>query len=290
MSFFTRQFVTTEKGLFKLISHYTRHRVGAIIDYCAEHNATKESAMDYLGNMSRLFQTYPMMTHTISPTAVGMDFRAFHDVLLIASGYNCACVVNADDKQHALKRTVDVFVDKAVVDCRFDTIDIFKTYQMDHKGVLEHLQEDLVRFRTLNLNHNIKLVRDTPLHWCATASRGIAQDNTDTDYDRGVRILLNHAEANKRTSKVIFATHNDASIDLFANSKLTNVSHVVLMGMEAHLRFDDPEYTINRSVQVPFCPTYRTYWTQRTHHAFTPHTTHGYLEDIKEQVHYSINF
>ena len=58
---------------------------------------------------------------------------------------------------------------------------------------------------------------------------------------------------------VIFATHNQKSIDIFQENTQQNLFHAVLMGMDQHLRLDNENYKINRMVHIPFGPIHKTY-------------------------------
>ena len=125
---------------------------------------------------------------------------------------------------------------------------------MYRKDAMEKLMEDIEGFKKCNLVHNIKLVRGAYL---LTDDRFVVHDTkeqTDLAYNNAVKMLLKIAKDNDKMN-VIFATHNNGSIDLIKDTCGPNMFHAFLMGMEPSGILDTK---INKMVHIPFGPIHMT--------------------------------
>lgn len=255
MNYFTR-YVTSEKRLLEKIKQYTAQNVTPILDYAVEHNDTKASVEAFVKKKIELVQRFPLSAHSLKLSSLGLHYKHFMEVMNHYGRNGCTCLLDAED--YLIQETIDLQANKAIVNLPGKN-SIFKTYQMYRKDSMEHLLEDIEMFRTLDITHNIKLVRGA--YTLQDKKYGIihhTKADTDANYNDAVRMLLNTAAMNPKMN-VIFATHNKDSIDLFYDNKNKNFYHAVLMGMDHHLQLDNPNYTINRMVHVPFGPLHRTY-------------------------------
>lgn len=240
------------------INHYECRGVTPIIDYAVEHNTTRAMIDEYVRTKSFLVREYPQALHSVKLSSVGMNYDAFDELLKACTRSAATCVIDAEND--AVQNTVELFANMGMMNPVHRETDIFKTYQMYRKDSMERLLEDMEMFRITETKHCIKLVRGAYL--LRDKRHGVlfdTKEETDQNYDRAARMLLEHARRNEDKVAVMFATHNPKSIDLIQTCSLPNASHAVLMGMDQHLRFTDPSYRINRVVHLPFGPYSRTY-------------------------------
>lgn len=257
MNLFTK-YVVSNDGLRRRVANYVAKGVTPIIDYAVEHNHSTRMIDDYVGTKSLAIQKYPHAMHSLKPSAMGMKYDTFDALVQVTVEHKSACVIDAED--YGLHETIDMFANMAKMNDRYNHIDIYKTYQMYRTDSMEHLLQDIEMFRTTNVKHCVKLVRGAYTH--KDRKHNIlwnTKEETDENYNRAAKMMLEYAKSNEEKVRVMFATHNPKSIDTFATSALPNVSHATLMGMDKHLRFGDPSYKVNRVVHVPFGPYSRTY-------------------------------
>ena len=257
MNLFTK-YVVSNDGLRQRIANYVARGVTPIIDYAVEHNHSTFMIDDYVRTKALVIQKYPHDIHSLKPSALGMNYDTFDALVQVIAEHNSACVIDAED--YGIQGTIDLFANMAKMNASYNHVEIYKTYQMYRKDSMEHLLEDMEMFRTTNVKHCVKLVRGAYMH--KDTKYNILFDTkkeTDENYNRATKMMLEYAKSNEEQVRVMFATHNPKSIDTFATSTLPNVSHATLMGMDKHLRFGDPSYKVNRVVHVPFGPYSRTY-------------------------------
>ena len=258
MNYFTK-FITSEKQLVTKLHEYSSKGVIPILDYAIENNQSLYDVKLYCEKKKELLKRYPLSTHSLKLSSLGLNYDKFHELVDEANNQGCTYLIDAED--YTIQNTIDSYANKIILNNDYEKrgMSIFKTYQMYRKDSMEHLNEDLEMFQKLNLQHNIKLVRGAYI--LKDTKYGILWDTkeqTDENYNRAVELLLSYSKINSKMN-VIFATHNQNSIDIFQENTQQNLFHAVLMGMEQHLRLNNENYKINRMVHIPFGPFHKTY-------------------------------
>lgn len=257
MNYITK-FITSEKQLVTKLYEYSSKNVIPILDYAIENNQSLQDVKFYYEKKKELLKKFPMHTHSLKLSSIGLNYDIFHELIDVANSQGCTYLIDAED--YAIQNTIDSYTNKIILNNDFNKtgMNIFKTYQMYRTDSMEHLIGDLELFQKLNLQHNIKLVRGAYI--LNDNKYGIifnTKQQTDDNYNRAVELLLSYSKINPKIN-VIFATHNPSSIDLFQENTQQNVYHAVLMGMDHHFRFNDANYKINRMVHIPFGPFQKT--------------------------------
>tara|TARA_B100001250_G_C19765674_1_gene774618 strand:- start:237 stop:1073 length:837 start_codon:yes stop_codon:yes gene_type:complete len=256
MNYITK-FVTSENQLHHVIKQYSLKKVTSILDYVLEHNDNVEHIKEYVKKKITLFQQFPLTVHSLKLSSIGLNYGHYEELMFEAQKNGCVCLIDAED--YYIQDTINFQTNMMVMNNKNRVAQIFKTYQMYRNDSMEHLLEDIEMFNTVGLTHNIKLVRGAYL--IGDRKHGIIHDTkeeTDTNYNNAVKMLTTIAHTNPNMN-VIFATHNKTSIDMFKHIHKPNMHHAVLMGMDKHFHFNDPEYQMNRMVHIPFGPIHKTY-------------------------------
>lgn len=258
MNYLTK-FITSEKQLVTKLHEYSSKGVLTILDYAIENNKSSSDINLYCEKKKELLKRFPMSTHSLKLSSLGLNYDKFHELVDEANSQGCTYLIDAED--YAIQDTIDSYANKIILNNDFENrgMSIFKTYQMYRRDSMQHLTDDLELFQKLNLQHNIKLVRGAyilndnnyDILWDT-------KERTDENYNRAVELLLSYSKINSRMN-VIFATHNQKSIDIFQENTQQNFFHAVLMGMDQHLRLNNENYKINRMVHIPFGPFHKTY-------------------------------
>lgn len=259
MNYFSK-YIVSEKNLYNKLNYYRLKNVNPILDYAIEKNTNLDDIRNYVNKKIKLLQRFPMTVHSLKLSSIDLKYSFLEELVYEANNNGCTYLIDAEDYEK--QETINLYSNKFIFNNNFEKINksnLYKTYQMYRKDSMNHLLNDINLFRELNVTHNIKLVRGAYLYY--DNQHNIINDTkkqTDDNYNKAVEILLNCSEKNFNMN-VIFATHNNKSIDLFQENTSKNLHHAVLMGMDHHLRFENSKYKINRMVHVPFGPLHKTY-------------------------------
>lgn len=247
MSIFSR-FVVTENMLLGRLEKYISKGIIPIIDYAIENTTDKVHVMD---TKKQILKKYPKHFHSIKLSSIALCNSSFLSIAETAKYNNCKLLVDAED--YKIQDTIDSIYNDGCIVNKFDH-QLFKTYQMYRKDMMENLLNDCQTYKECGLIHNIKLVRGAYIQ--KDSNYGIihnSKSETDRHYDEAVKILLHLSKSNSKMN-VIFATHNKNSFDIIKNISRDNVFHASLMGFDENFGG-----SIQKMVHLPFGPFYYTY-------------------------------
>lgn len=244
--------MTTELNLLKQLSYYRKYNVSPILDYIAEHNTSLSSVNKYVSTKCKIMEQFSSSHHSLKLSSINFSIESLRCILHKADDTQCKILIDAED--FASQNIVDPITSHMIKDQNFDHI-IYTTYQMYRKDMLAKLSNDLYLFKSLGLQHNIKLVRGAYL--LQDVNRNILHDTKKTThniYDQTVDNLLDYVQTNSNVN-VMFATHNKNSINKVKNITNNRISHAFLMGMEDYEMLTNK---ITKFVHIPFGPYHKT--------------------------------
>lgn len=247
------RYITTERQLVSRILQYKIQNVEPILDYAIEKLQEYDIDM-YVKKRSELFEKFPNCYHSQKLSSLCFDHEHLMNIMDKAYRNNCKVLVDSEDK--TIQNIIESQTNSAIANGSADFV--FKTYQMYRKDMFEKLVDDLEAFEACGLTHNIKLVRGAYIMNDHDVVHD-TKDETDRAYNNAVKMLLKLSKNNEKMN-VIFATHNEESINLFKGINEQNVHHAFLMGMEKQYWIDDKdEFKTNKMVHIPFGPILKTY-------------------------------
>lgn len=251
------RYITTERQLVSRILQYRKHKVEPILDYAIEK--LPEYDIDtYVQKRLKLFEMFPNCYHSQKLSSLCLNHNKLLHIMDKTYQHNCKLLIDAEDKtiQNTINAQTNAMIAN-VYNVGYES-HVFKTYQMYRKDMFDTLLDDLEAFAVCNLTHNIKLVRGAYI----MTDHDVVHDTkaeTDRAYNNAVKMLLKLAKNNDKMN-VIFATHNDESIELFRSVNEPNIHHAFLMGMERRSWIEDKdEFKTNKLVHIPFGPVHKTY-------------------------------
>ena len=241
------KFVVSEKELFNRVQYYIKNNKIPIIDYAIEFNSKKHH---FESKLNHLLKQYPYNYHALKLSAI--DFCSETTTRLVENAAQNNCKILIDAENVAVQHKIDNISNHMILTQQGT---VFKTYQMYRQDMFDTLMLDLMEFRRLGVQHNIKLVRGAYMHQDKNYDILYnTKEQTDDSYNEAVKTLMMMCNGNDKMN-VIFATHNKKSYQLIKYNKNPNVFHASLMGMDKG--FDDGH--IQKMVYIPFGPYHKTY-------------------------------
>lgn len=249
---FMHKYITSETNLLNKIITYQKLNITPILDYAIENNTSHAHIAQYRSKKNSLLETFNNHYHSLKLSSIGCCVPSLISILSQAKKHNCKILIDAEDV--ALQKHIDPLISQMVTSMGFDHT-IYTTYQMYRKDSYDKLVNDLNRYRTLGLQHNIKLVRGAYLYKDG-GNNLLFKSKRDTDamYNKAVDLLLKPS-MQCETINVIFATHNLDSIAKFSNHTGRQIGHAFLMGMETDAMLAS---RIAKFVHIPFGPFFST--------------------------------
>ena len=247
------RYVASEKTLAKTMNYYITKNVIPILDYAVESNTDKKSINEFIDKKITLFRKYNNHYHSLKLSSVDFSENACDSILENAKQYKIKLLIDSED--YLVQDTIERMTNNLVIHKHYDN-EIFKTYQMYRKDMLNVLWKDLLEYKHSNVQHNIKLVRGA--YMLKDKKYGMIHNNkeeTNRAYNEAIKMLVETAKNNNKMN-VIFATHNKSSFDTIKNIELPNVYHASLMGL------DKPfinQGKVKKMVHLPFGPFHKTY-------------------------------
>lgn len=245
--------MTTELNLLKQISYYKKYNVSPILDYIAEHNTSASSVNKYVRTKCEIMEKFNHSHHSLKLSSINFSIESLKCILHQANDTQCKILIDAEDFKS--QKRIDPITSHMIRDQQFDHL-IYTTYQMYRKDMLAKLSDDLYMFKSLGLQHNIKLVRGA--YMFQDLHRNILHDTKKTThcvYDQTVDNLLDYIQTNSNVN-VMIASHNKNSINKIKNITDDRISHAFLMGMEDHEMLTNK---VTKFVHVPFGPYHKTF-------------------------------
>ena len=243
--------MTTERQLLNTICKYANRDIRPILDYAVEHNNSVKAVDHYVEKKLKLLSFYPLLHHSLKLSSIGFCQDSLIKIMRTAKKHGCTILIDAEEAEnHKLVQSLS----HSMIANGYDK-HMYTTYQMYRRDGLEELLTDIVDFRECNMVHNIKLVRGAYLYQDGiTGELYLDKKDTDEAYNEAIKILLKVSQNKEDMMNVIFATHNERSIELIKNVVQPNVNHAFLMGMETKI----PDMKINQMVHIPFGPIHKT--------------------------------
>lgn len=245
------KYVIPENMLTQTINKYKRMNLVPILDYAVEHCVNSDESVQNMSKKIELLNTFPNECHSLKLSSVAFSQDCFESVLNKVKEKNCVLMVDAEE--HVAQKRIELLTHGMAA--KHDK-HMFTTYQMYKVDAFSQLLRDVEAYTRSGMIHNIKLVRGAYL----LNDRNLnvlhrSKKDTDEAYNEATKLLLKLCEDNDKMN-VVFATHNEQSIDLLRHSRLTNISHAFLMGMERDTFFANKG--INKMIHIPFGPLHKT--------------------------------
>ena len=247
------RYVCSERTLAKTIAFYKNKNVIPILDYAIESNVDSQSINKFINKKKTLFEKYTNSYHSLKLSSINFNQNVCDSLVQHAKENNVKVLIDAENS--LVQDTIDL-ISNTMVKRKGHDKEVFKTYQMYRKDMMNILRKDLIEYKHSDLCHNIKLVRGA--YMLQDKKYDIIHTNkqeTNDAYNEAINLLISTAKYNKNIN-VIFATHNKESFDLIKNTELSNVYHASLMGMEQP--FIDSG-VVQKMVHLPFGPFHKTY-------------------------------
>lgn len=247
------RFVTTERNLLSTIWAHSKKNVLPILDYAVEHNNSEQSIKYYLDKKLFLLRQFPSNYHSMKLSSINFCHDSFLSIMSEAKKNKCVVLIDAEENDY--HKTIQTLTHSMVAN-GYDK-NMYITYQMYRKDGIDTLMSDIRAFQESNMIHNIKLVRGAYLYRdaCSEALH-LNKRHTDEAYNEAVKYLCKACHGNENQLNVIFATHNQESIQLFRDVVAPNVKHAYLLGMDKDIHLKKTK--VQKMVHIPFGPIHKT--------------------------------
>lgn len=212
------RFMYMESQLAYGLKELGNRQIIPILDYAVEGKSDRRSQNEFSTQFRNLVQMYGGHYHALKPSSVGFRGDRINELVETATRNGCRVLVDAEED--ASHKEVCALSNGLLEVHNEDACNVFKTYQMYRKDSLERLEMDLYASRRDGWWHGVKLVRGAYLKRDkSTGMLYTTKEETDESYNKAVQMLLNEMKGGDdsdyhRRLEIIFATHNEESVDL----------------------------------------------------------------------------
>jgi proline dehydrogenase len=248
------RFILLESQLMNYIKS-TKYAL-PIIDYAVERKVNQLSAVNKINHSIKLLpNNYFAIKLSIFPEK--NIYEHLDSICQNAIKNNCKILIDAEDNStyNKTNKLCDYVIDKY----NKDKCIIYKTYQLYRKDSLDLLQYDINNFQNYQLG--LKFVRGAYLYQDNKTGLLFNKiDDVHDNYNMASKLIFN----NFQNKDVIWATHNERSIDLVKDiSKLIDIpnNHIKfaqLMGMKDNLTIQLHDEGFIAMKYVPYGPIRET--------------------------------
>lgn len=208
------RFIVTPSQLPRKIEELKMKGLTPIIDYSVESEQKDEKTYN---EIIQIMQKIPNIYVAIKLSGIknyvtGQDKnKILNNICKNAKENGNLLLIDAENEK--ITSLTEKISDELIFNNNNDYPLIHKTYQMYRRDALHKLEEDIEKFLKKNIRLGIKLVRGA--YWNEDVNKGILfTDVTETHkaYDQAIKLVFDKLDLTNHS--VIFATHNEKSIDL----------------------------------------------------------------------------
>ncbi len=257
------RFTVLPKQLPAKIIDLRKANMKPIIDYSVE---TKNNSKDNFYEIQSIQKRFPNSTYAIKPSGLMYSdmedtYNSLHNIANTAQENSNRILIDAEDV--SIQPHISYLTNKLIENFNTNEALVYKTYQMYRKDSLYNLKHDIDSFNANNKKIGLKIVRGA-YHRNDVSSGLLFEKIEDTheSYNKSIELIFN--SLNLDESPVIWATHNQASIDYVKsinnsfNFDKKNIIFSQLLGMSDEISKTcvDEGYTVMK--YIPYGPIHKT--------------------------------